>query len=306
MIQELMSIQLPLMEVFQHMGSSFLDVIGTAVTLFGEPYIAIPILIYLYWCIDKKKGAILATVVLTANYAMNVAKLLVRAPRPFQFAPEKIANKRASTATGFAFPSGHTTSASSLFGTLSRFVGKTWGKVLLLLIPVLVGLSRLYLGAHWPLDVIVGLALGLFFAFYGYDWFSKLYDNEEKFYSFMKKASCILGVTSLFSIVLLQFFHASEFIWKDFMEGSAMALGVTLSFPLERKHVHFTAPKTLKDKLLVFLVGTVIGIGLWFVLRSIPVLPYLFKFLGYFFLIIFVGYLYPLIGVKMGFFGQED
>jgi membrane protein DedA with SNARE-associated domain/membrane-associated phospholipid phosphatase len=70
--------------------------------------------------------------------------------------------------TGFAFPSGHTTKATAVYGMLAALLAATtphWGRRVGLwtaaaLVAGLVGLSRLYLGAHWLTDVLGALALG--------------------------------------------------------------------------------------------------------------------------------------------------
>jgi undecaprenyl-diphosphatase len=60
----------------------------------------------------------------------------------------------------FSFPSGHTAAA---FGVAVAFAGEPWGLgPLALLLAVGIGLSRVYLGAHYPLDVAAGATLGVF------------------------------------------------------------------------------------------------------------------------------------------------
>src|SRR5215218_9232402 len=70
--------------------------------------------------------------------------------------------------TGYAFPSGHTTRVTAIYGMLAALLAVTtprWGRKVALwtaamLVAGLVGLSRLYLGASWLTDVLGGLALG--------------------------------------------------------------------------------------------------------------------------------------------------
>jgi undecaprenyl-diphosphatase len=70
---------------------------------------------------------------------------------------------------GWSFPSGHATVATAFFFSLAHiFIGRvrSSGKKILLVIGSILGaglicFSRLYLGAHWTLDILAGVALGL-------------------------------------------------------------------------------------------------------------------------------------------------
>lgn len=68
-------------------------------------------------------------------------------------------NVRGAEATGGGFVSGHAAVAAALAATAAPFVGRRLGRALRLLVPV-VGLSRLYVGAHLPLDALGGASLG--------------------------------------------------------------------------------------------------------------------------------------------------
>lgn len=71
---------------------------------------------------------------------------------------------------GYSFPSGHTTIAMCFYGSLAwillRHCKSLWLKALcvivLAMVILLIGLSRVYLGVHYPSDVLGGFCLGLF------------------------------------------------------------------------------------------------------------------------------------------------
>jgi len=66
-----------------------------------------------------------------------------------------------------SFPSGHTVTAAIFFGVLVYFVRSGLARASLILTAVAVGLSRIALGVHWPVDVAAGFAGGLAAAWLG-------------------------------------------------------------------------------------------------------------------------------------------
>jgi len=72
-----------------------------------------------------------------------------------------------SGADAFSFPSGHAANATLIYGTLAVLaltsLKGTSRRVIctgLVLLIILIGVSRIYIGAHWPSDALAGLALG--------------------------------------------------------------------------------------------------------------------------------------------------
>jgi len=90
----------------------------------------------------------------------DTVKMFVQRHRPAETLPDVILRGRAA-AHGLSFPSGHAMVIFAVATLVSPYLKGRW-KILPWALAVAVGLSRLYLGAHFPLDVIAGAGLGIF------------------------------------------------------------------------------------------------------------------------------------------------
>ena len=131
------------------------------ITTLGEETAFLVAALVVFWCVDKYKGYFVLTVGLMGSLLSQFMKLLFRIPRPWVLDPTfTIVKSAREAATGYSFPSGHTQSAATVFGTLAAWIGKTWVTVGCILLIALVGFSRMYLGVHTPLDVGVSFITG--------------------------------------------------------------------------------------------------------------------------------------------------
>lgn len=110
-----------------------------------------------YWCINVSIGIRLALMVILTGSVNEILKLAFHAPRPFWVSPSV---KVSHPETNFAFPSGHAQNAVSFWGLLAHSLEKTWIWILSILVAFLIGVSRLYLGVHFPRDVLAGWLIG--------------------------------------------------------------------------------------------------------------------------------------------------
>ncbi len=123
-------------------------------------YIGVVIILIVYWAIDKKKGLLAFTCLVISNTFMQTVKNICCVNRPW-IRDRRIHpfEKAIGHATGYSFPSGHTTIASACYGALAKIYAQyRWLCVILIL---LIGFSRNFLGVHTPQDVIIGMMIGL-------------------------------------------------------------------------------------------------------------------------------------------------
>jgi hypothetical protein len=140
-------------------ASPVLTAIMRALTFTGTEYFFIALLPLIYWCIDKRRGLRVGVLVFLSSAVNLGLKLAFAQPRPFNFDPTV---KMADEAT-YGLPSNHAQTSAVFWGSAAPLFKRPWGLVLALILPLLVGLSRVYLGVHFPTDVFAGWALGAAF-----------------------------------------------------------------------------------------------------------------------------------------------
>lgn len=130
-----------------------------AITFLGTEWFYLAALPLIYWCVDKRRGARLGLVVFISTFFNAWLKVLFAQPRPYQLDPAL----GLASESSYGLPSGHAQGSATFWGSIAPIFRGPWGLVLAILLPLLIGLTRLYLGVHFPTDVFAGWALGAFF-----------------------------------------------------------------------------------------------------------------------------------------------
>lgn len=129
------------------------------ITLFGSVYVIVPCCIILLFALKNKKNKILMTSNLVIITLLNqLLKRVFRRLRPINGIISE---------SGYSFPSGHSMVSMAFYGFLiyllykSNFKYKNIFIGLLIVLILLIGISRIYLGVHYPTDVFGGFLLSI-------------------------------------------------------------------------------------------------------------------------------------------------
>ena len=249
-----------------HLGTAGASA-ASFISVFGEELICIAVLGFLYWCYDKEFGKYVGINVLAANVFNPMIKNVFIRRRPYfdnsVIACLKPVDKSAGiydiAAQGYSFPSGHSTNAVTVFGSLFMYTKNRWLAIVGIVIPLLVGISRFCLGVHYPTDVLAGWLLGLVIVLI-LPVLAGRFKKRSHFYILLLALS-VPGV----------FYCRSS----DYFTGVGLLTGYILAIPFEEKYVRFSNTRSPLRSVLRILGGLVI----YFILNTVLKLPFSHEFL---------------------------
>ena len=236
-------------------------VLGKIVPFFsdlGEELVMVALLGFLYWCRDKRTAKYLAVNLLAALMAGPLIKNILRRRRPYMDHPgirclkpvESSADLMDVAAQGYSCPSMHAANAVSTYGSLAVRAKRKRLKCLLALVPLLVGFSRVYVGVHYPTDVLLGWFIGGA-ALLLFSWLQRKLRDPLVFLA-------ILGIVSLPG----WFYCTSD----DFYSAYGLLVGILLGFRFEETRVKFENTRAP----LRCVLRMVCGLGVFLLISSLP------------------------------------
>lgn len=237
------------------------------ITRLGEETAFLVLALIVFWCVDKRRGYYVMAVGFMGTILNQWLKLICRVPRPWVLDENfTILEQAREAAAGYSFPSGHTTSAVGTFCSIAATEKRRWLATLCVVLAVLVGFSRMYVGVHTPSDVLVGAGLALLLV-----WLLRpaVMGGKERSMHILLAAMVAVGIAFLLYIELYPF--PADFDAHNLASGHKNAytlagslVGVVIVYFAERKWVNFSTEAAWWAQIL----KAVLGLGLVLLVKS--------------------------------------
>lgn len=277
------------------------------ITMLGEETAFMAVAIIVFWCFSKLQGYFLLITGFIGTVINQFLKMIFRVPRPWvKDSNFTIVESAKEQASGYSFPSGHTQSSVTLFGGVARANKNKTLKFIMIAICVLVPLSRMYLGVHTPLDVVVSIAISLILIFGGFKVFELASKSDKVMY-------IIIGALTALVIAFMVFVYAYPFPQEVYSNLNIHNLesarknaytmlgcvaGLWVIYPIEKRYIKFEVKAVWWAQIL----KAVLGLALVILIKEVLRAPIDAIFSGhliarsvrYFLIVVTAGILWPL------------
>lgn len=275
-------------------------------------YLSIATAIFVYFSVNKKAGSKLFFNLFGAKAFSDTLKMIFCVNRPWiKDSRLHVAKEIESTATGYSFPSGHTTFATAFYGTVANLVRKKGTVIACLIMIGLTAFARNYVGAHTIYDVSCAILFTVGIMFLN-AYLEKWMNEKEGRDLYILIVSTIITVVTLTFIVLRPYdvtvledgslLVDPAIMSADAFEAFGLFIGWTIGWFVERRYINFSVDGTKSQKIL----RGIIAIAVFLLLSKVILKPLLSpldlratKFLRYSISMVVITTLYPLIIKKV-------
>jgi len=232
-------------------------------TFFGDKEFYIMVLPLFFWLWDKDKAVKLLFILMPSLLLNFWLKEIFQTARPLGVALIEQG--------GFAFPSGHAQGSTTLWLMLALLIRKKWMNYLAVIMIILVSLSRLYLGVHYPVDILGGILIGVLIVLV-YDKY--LFDNFKEILS-AKTAMFKMAVLTIIILFFTIIYPADDAVT---ILAVLWGFGIILIYFDVMKSA---LPQGILWKLIILIVGIIGVLLIWKGLKAILPPTEITRFLRY-------------------------
>jgi len=272
--------------LIQSISNSTIDMFFRIITYLGSEIFYMLVVPVIYWCFSKKIGFRLALLFSLSAFVNLFLKDLLCLPRPPASLVKILHSEAAAETPGF--PSSHSQGTATFWSYVAGETRKRFLLYLGVIFIILVSFSRVYLGLHYPHDVIGGILIGLIITFL----FIKVYgviDEKLMNLSFFTR----IMIFTFLPLLLFAFYHT---LYSTKVFGFLVGMGAGSA--LENRYVKFAERASFKKQFLKGLAGLLVLFVIRTGLKKISLAINLYELLRYTAMGLWVFFFAPLIFKK--------
>ena len=251
--------QLRFLQFLQVGRGPFVDAFFRFLNLFDTDYFACTLIAFIWIGCSWRWGSRLAFLFVVSGLLNSWAKLAFSLPRPFLYDP----TLNLVTLHDYGFPSGGAQNAMLLGCLIAYYWKSRWALPAGIFYIALISFSRLFLGVHFPVDVLGGWVIGacIFYAFI------KVHSSIERFAADRPRMTLALTLAAALMLGLLLPDFKTIFL---VFSATPIAIGIYFS---TRYDLYISAPQPFKKQVLLGLFGVVTAFGVALSMRLFPLDP---------------------------------
>jgi len=254
-MENLLAWGLEIIHSIQQIQSPLLNSIFLVITSLGSSLAFLLVLPLLFWCVDYNLGMRVAIVCSISAFCNFSLKDFFAQPRPFNLDP----TVGITTARGYGLPSGHAQGSLVLWGSIAAWTRKKWVWAVTAFFVALTGFSRVYLGVHFPTDVLAGWMLGILLL--------ALYCTlQPRIEHWITGQSIVVQVLALLSVSLVLLLISGN---RIMVYQLGMLLGIGVGAMLKVRYLPFSVSGIRWTSLARYSIGITILFTLFTTLRTI-------------------------------------
>ena len=296
--------------------SPALDGVMNGFTFLGRIEFYLVFIPFIYWAVDRRIGVRALLVLIYTDFIATSFKLLFHEPRPYWLGGVK----QLGTETSYGIPSSHSSDSLAVGGYLMTKVKQNWLRWLIGTVIFFIAFSRLYLGVHFPQDVLFGWLIGFCVLWAVVKW-------ETFFRNWLDGKSLStqigLGFVDSLGFALIGFFirlliagtpdpaewsqySTSARNINQFITLAGAAFGTYAGYALMRQYARFDAKGAWSKRLVRYLIG-IVGVfllyfGLDIAFSAIApdesTLGFILRYIRYSLVTFWIAFLAPWIFIK--------
>jgi membrane-associated phospholipid phosphatase len=252
--------QLQFIYFLQQIRGPVVDWIFRGLNFFDTDYYICSLIAFTWIGCSWRWGARLGFLLIGSTWINGIVKVAFSLPRPFSFD----SSLGIVHLSGFGFPSGGAQTAMLLGCLLIYFWKNRWAWLIGIFYILLISFSRIFLGVHFPMDVLGGWILGM-------SIFLIYIKNGQQIERWCAKSPGTALWTAL-AISLFLWLLVRDCKTLYLMASLAsMSAGVYLSV---KHHLYFNSPRDVRKKIFLGLFGMLSAFGLTIIARILPLNPW--------------------------------